>query len=342
MALSPQALLDHLSSRTDDFEPIGPPVPLTGGLLNHVWRIPAKPHSIIAKFAPDHIATLPHVPMDQSRIHFEAEAICLLSRSEWSHIFQQVRPPQCYDYDPVRHILLMEDIGTVPDLGSWLQSNQTEQLLSHAQSLASFFAHLHLRSREQAQLAMQFDNQAVQQTREQVQYNLTEYLLSAEVPHAAEIGQKVKRLGKLIQSKGVCLIMGDLWPPSVLVSKEGLRIIDWEFAHFGFPFQDIAHLFAHLYMQEVLQEAISRKQTFQIFRTRFHQHYLDQVGTQFHSRQPEAWFPVHVGGEILMRILGPFRSGYFFDKMDPAHPLVQQLIQQASRAILDEELETFA
>ena len=135
--------------------------------------------------------------------------------------------------------------------------------------------------------------------------------------------------------------MGDLWPPSVLVAGDKLRIIDWEFAHFGFPFQDSAHLFAHLYMLEVVQTDEAIRFDIRLFRRLFYENYHRETASFFTGQQADWLFPVHVGGEILMRLLGPFQKGYLFEKMDPAHPLLQQLIEGASRAILDEELETF-
>jgi hypothetical protein len=66
---------------------------------------------------------------------------------------------------------------------------------------------------------------------------------------------------QLASARGVCLIMGDLWPRSVLVGPPEAGapppatappprqwVIDWELCHWGNPAQDTAHLAAHAWM----------------------------------------------------------------------------------------------
>lgn len=94
------------------------------------------------------------------------------------------------------------------------------------------------------------------------------------------LASRMEAFGERLRTPGECLIMGDLWPRSVLVAQtcpadgnvggEGppadgempdtvgnkspcsaspvLKIIDWEMCHWGRPAQDIAHFAAHVWM----------------------------------------------------------------------------------------------
>ena len=69
------------------------------------------------------------------------------------------------------------------------------------------------------------------------------------VPDAAELGARARDLGRRLLEKGPDFVMGDLWPASVLVSRDGvLHVIDWELSTRGRPCQDLGHLVAHLWM----------------------------------------------------------------------------------------------
>ena len=74
----------------------GVPRPLSGGLMNHVWHIPAEPHSVVVKHAPPHIASAPSIQLDDSRIIFEARALEAFDKDgAFSHLHTtSIRPPK--------------------------------------------------------------------------------------------------------------------------------------------------------------------------------------------------------------------------------------------------------
>jgi hypothetical protein len=66
------AVLMRLLSTMPEFAIDGEPKPLSGGLMNYVWRIEGKvgsfPDSLIAKWAPPFVASSPNVQLDPNRI----------------------------------------------------------------------------------------------------------------------------------------------------------------------------------------------------------------------------------------------------------------------------------
>jgi aminoglycoside phosphotransferase (APT) family kinase protein len=142
-----------------------------------------------------------------------------------------------------------------------------------------------------------------------VQYRAIGSLLAqAGIAAPPAAARRAARLGERLTGAGRCLIMGDLWPDSVLVQGRRLRLIDWELAHFGQPAQDVGHLLAHLWMHAHWGAA----QSVPLARS-FLKHYVDALGDRARSLADarfRADCAVHEGAEIIARCLGPFRQGY--------------------------------
>lgn len=149
----------------------------------------------------------------------------------------------------------------------------------------------------------------MQKTRHEVQYKpVREQLEKDGIQEAGRLGDRAVELGEELLDPGKCLIMGDLWPPSVLISDDTQYLIDWELAHYGRPLQDIAHLSAHLWMYGRAYDL----SPWLLVHT-FIDHYLDALGEDKESLWDEReWdgFKVHMGCEIVMRILGTFSEKY--------------------------------
>ena len=129
--------------------------------------------------------------------------------------------------------------------------------LSHAKNksgkfgtfLGRFIGSLHRESFNNPSIAQKFNNHPIQQTRYTVQYESIGPLCKGMgIEDAEDLGLKARQLGTRLLQEGSCLVMGDLWPASIHITPKGLRIIDWEFVHYGNPAQDLAHLAAHLWM----------------------------------------------------------------------------------------------
>ncbi len=309
----------------------GAPKALAGGLLNLVWRVPLEGGSVIVKHAPPHAAAAPEIPLDPARLGFEARALAAVGPGgALAGLHRAVRAPAPLHYDPERHLLAMEDLGDPPSLERWLLTAGSQGGADPAAvepalaDLGAFIAALHLRSAALPALAVDFQNRAVQQTRYEVQYDMAEASLAAAgIPDATALGERARALGRRLLAPGRCLVMGDLWPRSVLMRADGPRVIDWEFAHWGRPGQDLGHLAAHLWM------LARRGRVFDPWPA-----FINAYEALRPLTAADRWeASVHFGCEILARTTGAFQGGYLYEGLEPSHPAMQQAANEAARAM---------
>lgn len=312
---------------------------LRGGSLNFVWRIHSPSgKSFIIKHAPPYIASVPDIAFDDSRIVFEVNILKAFQfRNELNQLIGiSVRPPEFLGSDNRRHLLLMEDIGAWPDL---LQAVRFTgyNFASLGSNLGAYIAQLHLQTYQNKWFADNFANLPVQRTRLQVQYNgCLEFCRRAHLPDAEKIGKLCRQLGEKFNTVGKCLIMGDLWPYSILLGREEIRLIDWELTHFGRPAQDVAHLSAHLWMMFHRTSRPSQKDRIGRFRQTFLASYFNEVARQkpeLISAEDERDFQIHFGAEILARTLGNFQNNYLYDGLTPEHPVILEAIAETRKWI---------
>jgi len=247
--------LGNLISTVPDFKMEGKPISLSGGLLNFVWRIQGQagsvPDTLIAKWAPPFVASTPNVQLDQNRIFIEAKAMTAFSPGNvlGAIASDSIKLPELYAVDNEHHIILMEDVCQCPDLESWLRAPHSIDETDHlGRLLGSFIGKLHRVSAHIPALAVEFNNSKIQRTRLDLLYgNILNYASRANIPDASILAERAVEFGRQLQLSGKTLIMGDLWPRSVIVSDNKLRIIDWELSHYGKPAQDVGHFAALTY-----------------------------------------------------------------------------------------------
>jgi len=290
----------------------GPVEPLSGGALNQVCRVRGAERSVVFKHAPPHVASRPDLPLDESRLAFEAAALRAFDEEPSLRDLADgtgVRPPRLLHHDAKLNFILIEDLGDTPPLDTAL--NDLPETESLGAALGRFIGGLHRATTARPDLAEAFDNRPVQQTRFELQYaSAASY---AETAGAAEDESKriqahATDLGRRLLRPGRCLVMGDLWPPSILPGEENLRLIDWEFAHYGRPLQDSAHLAAHCWMHAIAARSPSESRAWILFWEAFARAYshtgaappsLDASGIDWN---------LHFAAEVLMRTAGPFRA----------------------------------
>ncbi len=322
-----------------DVSDSSPPEQLRGGSLNFVWRIRSTSgQSFIIKHAPPYIASAPEIAFDNSRILFEANILKAFQfRSELNQLTGLgVRPPEFLGNDSSGHLLLMEDVGLWPDLLQAVRITEYDFGVS-GRNLGAFIAQLHLQTFQNQWFADNFANLPVQQTRLQVQYSgCLAFCRRACMPDAEKIGRWCRQLGEKFNSVGKCLIMGDLWPYSILLGPGEIRLIDWELTHFGRPIQDVAHLAAHLWMMSHRAARQSQKERIDIFRRSFIKSYYKRIARQqpeLMTEEDERDFQIHFGAEIFARTLGNFQDNYLYDGLSPEHPVIQEATAEARQWI---------
>lgn len=305
---------DHLDRRLPGLQP-GQPVALKGGLLNRVWRVPTGAGSVVVKHAPARVGAL---ELDPHRITIEAAA---LADPPGGFCTSGVRAPRLLDFDPSTATVVMEDAGELPALDVWLKGAHQAEAHVRGNRLGSALAALHRVTDSRS--AERFDNRPIQQTRLDVQYrSVGASLQAAGVDGADALGRRAVELGIRLLGPGRCVVMGDLWPRSVHVGPETLWLIDWEMAHFGQPFQDYAHLAAHLWM--LRHAGIGAAST---FGQAFAEAYFGAAPPEIAGEAQEAAF--HAGCEIVVRALGPFREGYVYEAASKS--AIREAVAQAVR-----------
>ena len=280
---------------------------LSGGLMNHVhrvWRADGA-RSVVVKHAPPWVASAPEIPVDPSRSGFEARALRWLS----TRTDARVRVPALLDAVP--GVLILEDLGDVPDLGAWLADGGDPGVL---EALGVWTRDLHADAS-----APQGANAAVQRTRLAVQYAAVgTWLAEQGVADAEALGACARRLGQRLLAPGPAFVMGDLWPPSVRVGPRGeLQVLDWEFSTRGQRCQDLGHLAAHLWMGAQAGR----------WGTGAARRFLQAACGGGAAGDPD--LATHFACEVLIRTVGPFRDSGPFAGREPADPGLREAVASA-------------
>lgn len=338
MNLSEGEIKSIVAGNLPDFHPKAELQRLEGGNLNFVWRWRGKDQNIIIKITPPYIASNPEVPLSADRLDFEANALQLFEAKNLLHslVSKRIRPPQVLFYDSRKHLLVMEDVGDLPNLAQVVKEKPEEFELG--KKLGRFIARLHLKTHGDNDLADRFNNVDIQQTRLEVQYkSAAEYVKKVGIGDTERIEKKTKDLGQKLLGPGRCLIMGDLWPPSILVDERRLRLIDWEFCHFGRPLQDVGHFAAHCWMQAHTASSNKQKEAFKKIWERFWEQYQEDVGDDleilFDHREMDD-MATHIGAEILVRTVGSFKDGYVYETLGAPSSMIKEATQKATDLIL--------
>lgn len=341
----PKTIVETLAQRLPEFHLQGEPQPLSGGLLNYVWRAVGNPGSapgsMIVKWSPPFIASVPGIELDPGRNFIEAKALAAFEPGGELAVVGEagVRPPRLYLFDQAQHFLTLEDLGAAPDLGAWLRAGEQSRQEAEAigESLGRFIGSLHRLSANRPDLARNFNNRAIQRTRLDFHYqNIEQYARNAGIANAGIIGRRAVEYGKKLQQPGLVIIMGDLWPPSILVTGAGLRIIDWELAHYGRPSQDIGHLAAHLWMHSHRAADGHRALLARQMLDSFLRSYRATLGRDFDALFGIAGLvesSIHFGSELLARTTGVFQKDYLYASLAHDDPVIQQAVNTAARHI---------
>jgi len=319
-----------------DFKAAGTAERLSGGNINKVWRVDGDPYRVIAKHAPPHIATNPDVPLSSERISFEAKALSLFSANGQFHQIadQKVRPPKLYAFAPDRSLLLMEDVGDFKELN--MIEAESISSIKTGERLGRFIGNLHRFSFGDDDLRSSFNNFDIQKVRHQLQYEPAyEYGEWKNSSTKTKIKNRSRHLGERLQGTGTCLIMGDLWPPSVLINETSdIRLIDWEFMHFGRPLQDVGHFAAHCWMQGHVAQRNNSSNWWDELWSSFIDGYKHATGdcySKLFNYEEKNDIGIHIGTEILIRAFGPFREGYVYESFNEGH----QVLNEAKEAAVD-------
>lgn len=237
------------------------------GNMNFTLRINTGERSFIIKQSREFVEKYPQVAAPEERVLREAEFYKLIeSEAELNGM-----TPAILGLDKENHVLAMEDLGEGADY-SFLYQIAKEIAEDELQVIMEFAAKLHtsvtavnthtpLRNREMRKLNHEHIFQYPYM--EENGLNLDDIL-----PGLQEEAEKYKRdeilkkelkvLGDLYLEDGNSLLHGDYFPGSFLKTKDGVKIIDPEFGHFGQPEFEIGVTIAHLKMADQPEQLVKK------------------------------------------------------------------------------------
>jgi len=333
---------DIASEKIPGFTPNGPITPVDGGLLNQVWRLDGNPQPIIVKHAPPYIATNHEIPLDPERQLFEARALGLFRKNAILHSLQNsyIKVPELKSHLADHHILLLEDAGVdVKSLNQLSHPKMDDERIGTA--LAEFIAGIHARTTGNRSLAQSMENGSIQKSRYMIQYQpASRYLLKAGIPDYESLGRELEALGRQFMKPGKCLIMGDLWPRSLLWNGSIWYLIDWEFSHYGSPAQDTGHLLAHLWMLEHRSTDRETGRRFSAIKNAFIKTYQEKIIAEkpdLISEEIKRETILHAAAEVIARTTGAFQKGYLYAGLEAEDPTVQEAVRKAAEWIRGSE-----
>lgn len=340
LGTDPDIVAGYAAARCSDIGPVVSVDRITTGFLNFVWRVRGTGGSVIVKVMAEFAASDPTIALDRRRVAVEAAALKLLDPGGrlGEVCGSRVRTPRLLDCDLERGVLIIEDFGSIPDLTDWLGTTNDSRLAGNiGQEIGGFLGRLHLQSNEDPEIASRVQNPAIQQTRLEVQYRAVGQLAAqANLGDASEIGAKAEALGQSFNRRGHVFIMGDLWPQSLLVSRQQVGVIDWELAHWGWPAQDVAHLAAHLWMIEQTAAGDGTRERARRTRVEFLVGYREALGSRFDELFGTTGIGqsrIHAGAEIFVRTLGRFSDGYLYGGLNRNSTLVKDAVTVAAEHI---------
>ncbi len=197
----------------------------------------------------------PSVDAPAARANVEAEYY----QRTATHATLAAGSPTLYHVDTDSHILMMQDLGGGADLSTLYRPGAT---LEHDTliALVDYLVVLH-RNFRQPHCGFVIDNHAMRALNALHIFKLpfadnTGFDLDAITPGLAVVAAScredaallagIENLERRYLSTGNTLLHGDFFPGSVLLTAQGIKVIDPEFCYFGDPEFDVGVLLAHL------------------------------------------------------------------------------------------------
>jgi len=185
---------------------------------------------------------------------YEAKGLEFLNRPSTNTKVTSVHVPQLFAFDNDNHVLVMEDIGDVPTLKSWLREDTPNYQVTHVgTSLGSYLAHIHNITASDSAIKDAFGSNIIAK-------NTSSSVYFAALPAAAEkfgyaqpwIAAAADFAAREVLTTNQVWTLGDFWTGNVLVSALGdqgepeLTVLDLELAKPGTAAFDVGHMGAEM------------------------------------------------------------------------------------------------
>jgi 5-methylthioribose kinase len=228
------------------------------GNMNFLVRVQTESGSIIVKQSRPWVEKYPQIDAPVERVFVEATFYETLKQH---HFFDRF-VPGLIGFDAKNLLVAMEDLGEGTDF-TFLYHKGSSLSASERKSLIEFISHLHNSPFSTRSFPDNADLKKLNHIHifeypylrnngfdlDTVQDGLQE--LSLKYKDNELLKRTVNAIGKLYLRTGRALVHGDYYPGSWLKTKSGVKIIDPEFSHYGYPEFDMGIMIAHLLMSRV-------------------------------------------------------------------------------------------
>lgn len=225
------------------------------GNINFVRRVRlADGRSFVVKHARPTLERFPQYTAPVARLLFEQRYVFTVSELVAP---DDLLPPRILHFDAERHVLVMEDLGSGPDLGQALGAGAPP--IGGLSELGRFLAQVHVRSRPRAAaLAPGFENAEMQRLHGEHIFTLpyedeafpVEPAVRASADRALDpdVRERIRALRARYYESREALVHADVQTTNLLLRDGRLRLLDAEIAHVGDPAFDLGTALAHVHV----------------------------------------------------------------------------------------------
>jgi aminoglycoside phosphotransferase (APT) family kinase protein len=211
--------------------------PLTGGVSSDIWRIDTLQGPVCAKRALPKLRVAADWRAPIERNQYEAR---------WMQVAEAAVPgsaPRVLGQHPGLGVLVMSWLPPT-DHRLWKELlRQGHADVGTAQAVGRTLARIHAHSAARAELAPQFDTDAIF-----FDIRLEPYLLATAEKHP-ELASALRTLVSNTQAHKHALVHGDVSPKNILIGPAGPVLLDAECAWWGDPAFDLAFCLNHLLLK---------------------------------------------------------------------------------------------
>ncbi|OAQ38303.1 hypothetical protein A5893_16065 [Pedobacter psychrophilus] len=267
------------------------------GNMNYTLRLFVDDKTFIIKQARPYVEKYPSIAAPKERILVESAFYDHID----SHHFIKHRTPKILLSDAKHHILIMEDLGLANDYSSLYKKGEILDL--EDAKLAAVFVHeLHSNFKltkpnelmaNRKLRALNHEHIFIYPFLEDNGFDLDTVTpglqkISMTYKNDEVLKNKISELGKSYLADDNYLLHGDYYPGSWLNSKDGLMVIDPEFAFYGKAEFDLGVLHAHMHLAQQTDDVFETLNKFYVKSQNF----------------DETLFQQFIGIEIMRRLIG--------------------------------------
>lgn len=168
-----------------------------------------------------------------------------------------VRPPNVLFFDKTNWVLILEDVGNVPSLKSWLKPGVDVDLAaSKGEALGNYLANIHNNTAGNESILSNFTgNETAKSLSSTLYFKCLPQVAQSYGYSGEHIRQAASRGEKDVLEANEVLTLGDFWTGNVLVGEDGtLFVVDLELAKPGTAEFDVGQMAAELYCIAAFRE----------------------------------------------------------------------------------------